>query len=127
MHRLEQFVVGILLPNISQLPKVSDLETHPDMFERIGGSEEAFGSLSEAQEPAEGEDAAWLGEIRAEIIESFLWLHLGVEIGSFSEEFSRAVYETYLAPFFKSLLSRNRRVLDQMRFDDIYVAHSRQL
>ena len=94
MHRLQQFVVGTLLPKLSRLALT------------IGGR------------------PAWAAETRAELVEAFLWLHLGMEIGSFPEQPSRDVYKTYLSPFFKSLLQPNRETSEAMRDGPEYVPHS---
>lgn len=67
---------------------------------------------------------AWLAETRAEIIEAFLWLHLGVEIGSFPEGASREVYKTYIVPFFRSLMTKDPVLLEEMKRGERYVAHS---
>jgi len=122
MHRLEQFIVEILLPPIDRLREI-ELEVLEDFPDPVGDLSESIERPNKSAVP-EGEESAWRAETRAEIIEAFLWLHLGVEIGSFPEEATRAAYKAVLAPFFKSLLSRDDVVLDQLRFGERYVAHS---
>jgi hypothetical protein len=92
MHRLQQFIIGDLLPSISNL--------------------------------ADAENAGWRAECRAEIVEIFLWLHLGVETGSFPALPSKDVYDSYLRPFFDSLLPQDDRLREEMRSGPRYVPHS---
>jgi hypothetical protein len=62
--------------------------------------------------------------LRSQLAESFLWLHLGVELGSFPEEASEELFRTYFVPWFNSLLSREEGKRQSMRDRSLYVAHS---
>jgi hypothetical protein len=64
--------------------------------------------------------------IRAQLVESFLWLHLGAEVGAFPEEAAFGVYAEYFLPFFRSLISKSQRAREEMSGNRIYVAHSRE-
>ena len=76
MHRLQQFVVGTILPE----------------WERVVGGR-GLGNDSELPMRA------------LLVIESFLWLNLGVELGAFPPEASEDVYSYYYPPFFGWLKS----------------------
>jgi hypothetical protein len=76
MHRLQQFVVGTILPE----------------WERVVVNRE----LSDQSE---------LPMMAVLVIEGFLWLHLGVELGAFPREASEDVYLFYYPPFFRWLKS----------------------
>jgi len=62
--------------------------------------------------------------LAASVVESFLWLHLGTEIGAFPGTASRDIYQSYLRPFFRSLLSTDAKAREEMEMDRLYVAHS---
>jgi hypothetical protein len=83
MHRLQQFVVGTILPE----------------WERLLVN----GKLSDQTE---------LPMVALLVIEGFLWLHLGVELGAFPREASEDVYSFYYPTFFRWLksYSENRQV-----------------
>jgi hypothetical protein len=98
MHRLQQFLTSILLPQI-----------------------QAYESSV-----ANGKDNAKTIMLSASIVESFLWLHLGTEIGAFPQPASRDIYEAYLTPFFQSLLSTDIKAMSEMKTGPVYVAHSNQ-
>jgi hypothetical protein len=76
MHRLQQFAVGTIAPE----------------WERVAVTREF-------------QDDSELPMMALLIIESFLWLHLGVELGAFPREASEDVYLFYYAPFFQWLKS----------------------
>lgn len=95
MHRLETFLTEILQPKLSELAS-----------ESVRGSAER------------------LALIRGEIIEAFLWLHMGREVGAFPEGASRALYTLYFLPFFESLLSNDLELREAMRKGILDVAHS---
>lgn len=95
MHRLPQFVTGSILPNLSLLEQL--LKT---------------------------DDIARAAMTRSRLTESLLWLHLGVELGSFPEEASSEVYTTHFIPLFGSLISQREQAREEMRQSRIYVAHS---
>lgn len=95
MDRLEQFVARNLIPEVRLL--------------RL---------CSSSRDPAGAELS------RSAVIELFLWLHVGTELGAFSLGQSRQVYATHLHPFFESLISSDSDERQNMRNNHIYVAHS---
>jgi hypothetical protein len=80
MHRLQQFLAGSILPDLSSL----------EQFVKKG----------------EGAGAAM---IRSRLTENLLWLHLGAELGAFPGEASSDVYTAHFIPLFESLISRGKR------------------
>jgi hypothetical protein len=74
MHRLQQFTVGTIAPELDKLRLHPTIENDPSA---------AMVSFS--------------------MIEAFLWLHLGVEVGAFPTQASDDVYKAYYLPFFQSL------------------------
>jgi hypothetical protein len=76
MHRLQQFAVGTILPE----------------WERVVVNWQL-------------QDESELPMMALLVIESFLWLHLGVELGAFPRKASEDVYLFYYAPFFQWLKS----------------------
>ena len=74
MHRLGQFTVGTIAPEWQRL-------------------------LGKNAKPSESETPL----IALSLIESFLWMHLGAEIGAFPREESEEVYSLYYHPFFEWL------------------------
>jgi hypothetical protein len=52
----------------------------------------------------------------ASVLESFLWLHLGTEIGVFPPEASRAIASTYYGDFFQSLNRPRDEMLEKVEF-----------
>jgi hypothetical protein len=78
MHRLQQFAVGTILPE----------------WERVIVNREL-------------QDESELPMMALLVIESFLWLHFGVELGAFPRKASEDVYLFYYAPFFRWLKSYN--------------------
>lgn len=101
MHRLQQFVSRNIISKLESLPQGLNIPAN------LGAT-----------------GTTWLALTRAELIEAFLWLHLGVELGAFPEEASRDVFSVYLVPFFESLLSPDGSLREEMRSGKIYVAHS---
>lgn len=96
MHRLQQFLTTVVLPQT-----------------------EAYKNFS-----TNGKDEAKAIMLGVSIVESFLWLHLGTEIGAFPRPASHDIYATYLSPFFQSLVSRDAKARDEMKAYPTYVAHS---
>ncbi len=76
MHRLQQFAVGTILPEWERAVVNRNLQ-----------------------------DESELPMIALLVIESFLWLHLGVELGAFPREESEDVCSYYYVPFFRWLKS----------------------
>lgn len=76
MHRLQQFAVGTILPE----------------WERVVVNREQ-------------QDESELPMMALLVIESLLWLQLGVELGAFPRKTSEDVYLFYYAPFFRWLKS----------------------
>jgi hypothetical protein len=89
MHRLQNFVIGEVIP---ELAAVEHARTERQLDE--------------------------LAMVRCFVAEKFLWLHLGTEIGTFPKSASLAVYDSYLAPFFRGLV-------DPERVNE-YAPHSRE-
>jgi len=52
----------------------------------------------------------------ASVFESFLWLHLGTEIGVFPPEASRAIASAYYGDFFQSLNRPSDEILEKVEF-----------
>jgi hypothetical protein len=76
MHRLQQFVVGTILPELERA---------------VGG-----------RDSRDDNDVSMTALL---VIEGFLWLHLGVELGAFPREASEDVYSYYYSSFFDWLKS----------------------
>jgi hypothetical protein len=55
-------------------------------------------------------------EALASLFESFLWLHLGTEIGVFPLQLSAEIASSYYQPFFQSLNARRDNALDEVEF-----------
>jgi hypothetical protein len=87
MHTLQEFVLTNVVPAIEE---VRNAQAHNDLAMRRAA--------------------------HANVFESFLWLHLGTEIGVFPAEPSREVFSTYYADFFKSLNREQDRLLDVVAF-----------
>jgi hypothetical protein len=83
MHRLQEFAVGTIAPE----------------WQRV--------TLTELRDETERPMMALM------VIESFLWLHLGVELGAFPRNASQDVFAFYYAPFFQWL-----RIYDRLPFLD---------
>lgn len=90
MHRLQQFLSSVLYPQIQTYQKAKEKNSAKTIM------------------------------FAASIMESFLWLHLGTEIGAFPQPASRDIYRIYLSPFFSSLSS--------LATEDspLYVTHSHE-
>jgi hypothetical protein len=95
LQRLEQFLIGTLLPSVTR-----------------------------ASELLRSGEASRLAEARSEVVEAFLWLHLGVEVGAFAEEQSGEIYKQYGLPFFESLLLQEFGEREERPPE--YVAHSEE-
>jgi len=86
MHRLQEFAFGQVLPNLTLLRELE------------GAGHEALAAM-----------------VRARLTESLLWLHLGVETGSFPEGASSDVYRAFFEDFFGSLRSKDASARREMR------------
>jgi hypothetical protein len=80
MHRLQEFAVGTIVPE----------------WERV----------TRTAEPVDESERAMMALL---IIESFLWLHLGVELGAFPRNASEDVFSFYYATTFRWLKSYDDR------------------
>jgi hypothetical protein len=74
VHRFQQYVTGSIIPELTILT-----------------------------EPEAEQDSLRATLSRMFLFEQFLWMHLGLEIGAFSEAPVRAVYEQYFVSFFLSI------------------------
>jgi hypothetical protein len=79
MHRLQNFVIGEVIPELGAVERAR----------RNGQMDE-------------------LAMVRCFVAEKFLWLHLGAEVSAFPKSVSLAVYDSYLAPFFRGLVDPER-------------------
>lgn len=87
MHTLQEFVVNTVQPAVKELSESRKRGYRPETTEAL-----------------------------ASLFESFLWLHLGTEIGVFPLQLSAEIVSSYYQPFFQSLNARRDNALDEVEF-----------